>query len=208
MKFRGGPRQRRRALMQCARRPTRRKRRRAARAPCWAIRAWLRPSAGVVTARMADPGTMAAPGVPLLQVDQAGALQLQATVDESAIGAIHKGMKVQVAIDGAGIHEYDGDRCGDCSRRRSIEPQLSGQDRSCLPQASCAPACMERPSSPTAPARRFSFRAPRSSLRGSLACAYVLDGQGIAQLRYLTLGAATGQSRRSSVGHLRRRKAC
>ena len=59
------------------------------------------PFAGVVTARMADPGTMAAPGVPLLQVDQAGALQLQATVDESAIGAIHKGMKVPVAINGA-----------------------------------------------------------------------------------------------------------
>jgi hypothetical protein len=29
-------------------------------------------------------------------------------------------------------------------------------------------------------------------LRGSLACAYVLDGQGIAQLRYLTLGATHG----------------
>ncbi len=38
------------------------------------------PFAGVVTARMADPGTMAAPGVPLLQIDQAADLQLQATV--------------------------------------------------------------------------------------------------------------------------------
>jgi multidrug resistance efflux pump len=59
------------------------------------------PFAGIVTARMADPGTMASPGIPLLQIDQAGALQLQATVDESEIGAIHKGMKTQVAIDGA-----------------------------------------------------------------------------------------------------------
>ena len=32
------------------------------------------PFAGVVTARMADPGTMAAPGVPLLQVDQVGCI--------------------------------------------------------------------------------------------------------------------------------------
>ena len=54
------------------------------------------PFAGVVTARMADPGTMAAPGVPLLQIDQAGALATSGcTVDESAIGAIRKGMKVQ-----------------------------------------------------------------------------------------------------------------
>jgi multidrug resistance efflux pump len=51
----------------------------------------LAPFSGVVTARMADPGTLASPGVPLLQVDQAGALQLQTTVDESAISAIHKG---------------------------------------------------------------------------------------------------------------------
>ena len=73
----------------------------------------LAPFAGIVTARMADPGTMAAPGVPLLQVDQAGALQLEATVDESAIGAIHKGMKVQVAIDGASTLGDDGHCCGD-----------------------------------------------------------------------------------------------
>ena len=113
MRFRGEPRPRQRGLKPCARRPKRRERRRAARARCWAIRAWLAPFAGVVTARMADPGTMAAPGVPLLQVDQAGALQLQATVDESAIGAIHKGMKVQVAIDGASSTAYRGHCCGD-----------------------------------------------------------------------------------------------
>jgi hypothetical protein len=35
---------------------------------------------------------------------------------------------------------------------------------------------------------------PRSTvvMRGSLACAYVIDGQGIAQLRSLTLGATQG----------------
>jgi hypothetical protein len=36
---------------------------------------------------------------------------------------------------------------------------------------------------------------PRSAVaaRGSLSCAYVLDSQRIAQLRYLTLGAAQGE---------------
>jgi hypothetical protein len=35
---------------------------------------------------------------------------------------------------------------------------------------------------------------PRSAVvsRGSLSCAYVLDSQGIAQLRYLTLGSPQG----------------
>ena len=100
MKCRAGPKQRQRALM-AARAQTD-----AARAQESGARTMLgytrlvAPFAGVVTARMADPGTMAAPGVPLLQVDQAAALQLQATVDESAIGMIHKGMKVPVTIDG------------------------------------------------------------------------------------------------------------
>ena len=150
------------------------------------------PFSGVVTARMADPGTMAAPGVPLLQVDQAGALQLHATVDESAIGAIHKGMKVEVAIDGAGPTSIAGTVAGDRARSRSGKPQLSGQDRLACLRASCAPACMERSSLPTASGKRFSFRAPLSLMRGSLACVYVLDGKGIAQLRYLTLGAPQG----------------
>src|SRR5208282_6607346 len=61
----------------------------------------MAPFAGIVTARMADPGTLASPGVPLLQIDQAGPLQMQATVDESLIAAVHRGTKTQVAIDGA-----------------------------------------------------------------------------------------------------------
>ena len=51
---------------------------------------------------------------------------------------------------------------------------------------------MERLSSPTAHGRRSLI--PRSAVvaRGSLNCAYVLDGQGIAQLRSITLGAEQG----------------
>ena len=117
------------------------------------------PFAGVVTARMADPGTMAAPGVPLLQIDQAGALQLQASVDESAIGAIHKGMKVPVAIDG-GRHwaTWPG------PWQRSFLPPIHrvtvfSSKSTCLLRPRCARACMERRCSPMAPSRRSSFHA-------------------------------------------------
>ena len=89
--------QQRRASAACADR-RRASNRRAARARCSGTRI-VAPFAGVVTARMADPGTTAAPGVPLLQVDQTTNLQLQATVDQSVIGVIHKGMK-EVVIDG------------------------------------------------------------------------------------------------------------
>lgn len=149
------------------------------------------PFAGVVTARMADPGTLAAPGVPLLQVDQAGALQLQATVDESAIAIVHKGMKVQVAIDGASP--------------ANIAGTVAEIDPAADPNSHSIPVKIDLPSSSELRAgmygtaefanrERQAIVIPRSAIvsRGSLICAYVLDAQGIAQLRYLTLGAPLG----------------
>jgi RND family efflux transporter MFP subunit len=148
----------------------------------------IAPFSGIVTARMADPGTMAAPGVPLLQVDQAGVLQLQATVDESAIGAIHKGIKVQVSVDST---------------------QLTGTVTEIVPAADPASHSflvkIDLPSSTQMHAGMYgtaefangirqAILIPRSAVvsRGSLACVYVLDNRGLAQLRYLTLGAAQG----------------
>jgi RND family efflux transporter MFP subunit len=140
---------------------------------------------------MADPGTMASPGVPLLQVDRAGALQLQVTVDESAIGAIHKGMKVPVSIDGANSASLEG-------KVAEIDPAADAASHSFmvkidLPASSQLRAGMYG-TAEFANGVREAILIPRSAvvMRGSLACAYVLDSQGIAQLRYLTLGAPQG----------------
>ena len=146
------------------------------------------PFSGIVTARMADPGTMAAPGVPLLQVDQAGDLQLQATVDESAIGAIHKGMKIQVAVDSANMMGTVAD----------IVPAADPSSHSFLVKIDLPSSTQMRAgmygTAEFANGLRQAKLIPRSSVvfRGSLACVYVLDGQGIAQLRYLTVGAPQG----------------
>ena len=147
------------------------------------------PFAGVVTARMADPGTLASPGVPLLQVDKAGALQLQATVDESAIATLRKGMEVQVTINGASSSDIVGTVA-------EIDPAAD-------PSSHSFTVKIDLPSSTRLRAGMYGTAAfsngvrqavviPRSAVvsRGSLVCAYVLDSQGIAQLRYLTLGAA------------------
>ncbi|MGD0832292.1 MAG: efflux RND transporter periplasmic adaptor subunit [Terracidiphilus sp.] len=149
------------------------------------------PFAGVVTARMADPGTMAAPGVPLLRLDQAGALQLDATVDESAIGAIHKGMKFSVAIDSGSFAQMTGTVV-------EIDPAADPASHSFtvkidLPATGRLRAGMYG-STEFADGVRQAIFIPRSAvvLRGSLASAYVLDGNGVAQLRYLTLGATQG----------------
>lgn len=149
------------------------------------------PFSGVVTARMADPGTMAAPGVPLLQVDQAGAMQLQAAVDESLIGSVHKGTKVQVAINGAGSTSMAG-------TIQEIMPAADTASHSFLVKIDLPASSQLRAgmygTAEFASGTRHVTLIPRTAvvMRGSLACVYVLDSKGIAQLRYLTPGAQQG----------------
>lgn len=144
------------------------------------------PFNGVITSRTADPGTLAAPGVPLLQVDSAGALQFQTSVDESAIAAVRLGMKVPVTLD-------------------STSSAMQGTVAQIVPAADPASHTflvkIDLPSSKQlragmygtaeiATGQRQAVVVPRSAIvvRGSLPCAYVLDSKGIAQLRYVTLG--------------------
>lgn len=149
------------------------------------------PFAGVVTARMADPGTLAAPGVPLLQIDSAGPLQLQTTVDESAISSVRLGMKLNVSVDAAPSLDPAGTVA-------EIVPAADSASHSFLvkidlPSSAQLHAGMYGTAAiPTG--SRQAIVVPRSAivLRGSLSCAYVIDGDGIAQLRYVTLGAKQG----------------
>ena len=149
------------------------------------------PFAGVVTARMADPGTMAAPGMPLLKIDQAGSLQIDASVDESAISAIHKGMKVPVTIESASSSNLAGTVA-------EIVPAADPSSHSFLVKIDLPSTAQMRAgmygTAMFANGTKQAILVPRSAVvaRGSLSCAYVLDSQGIAQLRYLTLGATQG----------------
>jgi RND family efflux transporter MFP subunit len=150
------------------------------------------PFAGVVTARMADPGTMAAPGVPLLQIESAGPLQLQAAVDESAIGSVRKGMKISVTIDGA----PNGPATGTVAE---IVPAADPASHSFMVKIDLAPSTQLHAgmygSAQIATGTHQAILIPRSAvvIRGSLSCVYVLDANRIAQLRSITLGAAQGE---------------
>lgn len=57
------------------------------------------PFAGVVTARTAEPGSLAVPGTPLLTVEREGAFRLEALVEENRLGEIRAGQPVTVALD-------------------------------------------------------------------------------------------------------------
>lgn len=148
------------------------------------------PFSGVVTARMADPGTMAAPGVPLLQVDRTGPMQLQVPVDESIIGAVHMGMRLPVTVDGISKQMK--------GTVAEIVPAADPSSRSFLVKIDLPGSSQLRPgmygSTEIPHGTHQVILVPQSAvvLRGSLECAYVVDGKGIAHLRYVTLGHTHG----------------
>jgi RND family efflux transporter MFP subunit len=57
------------------------------------------PFDGVVTEKMVEPGNMAAPGTPLLRVEDTRGFRLDVRVDESRIGHIARGATVPVSLD-------------------------------------------------------------------------------------------------------------
>jgi RND family efflux transporter MFP subunit len=57
------------------------------------------PFAGTVTERQAEPGTLAAPGAPLLTLERTGGYRLEAQVEESRAGSVRNGQTVEVEIE-------------------------------------------------------------------------------------------------------------
>jgi RND family efflux transporter MFP subunit len=149
------------------------------------------PFAGIVTARMIDPGTMAAPGLPLVQIDSAGPLELNTPIPESAIAGLRKNMKLDVSVDSINGQSFPG-------LVSEIVPAADPATHSflvkiALPSSKLLRAGLTASASVPAGSKQVVL-APLSAIvmRGSLATVLLLDSSGIAQLRYLTLGEVHG----------------
>lgn len=57
------------------------------------------PFAGIVVEKMVEPGNMAAPGTPLLRLEDTGAFRLEVRMDESRLGRLSPGDTVPVFLD-------------------------------------------------------------------------------------------------------------
>lgn len=147
------------------------------------------PFTGVVTARYVDPGAMATPGMPLLEVEKAGALQLNATVDESLIRSLQKGMSLPVEITALSSPMLTG-------RIAEIVPAADPTSHSFLIKIDLpAAAGLRSGMFGTASIGRGSHPAltvpqPAIIAHGSLNGVWVVDANRIASMRYVTLGAA------------------
>ncbi len=145
------------------------------------------PFDGLIIAKLADTGAMAAPGVPLLAIEDPSCFRLEALVDESQIGAVRLGETVPVVLDSLGNQTITGKvvqivpMADPASRTFTVKIELSmnPQIRSGL----FGRALFAR-------GERESILVPQNALlhRGQLDAVYVVGKDEIASLRYVTLG--------------------
>lgn len=146
------------------------------------------PFTGFVTARHVDPGAMATPGMPLLEVEKTGILQLNVTVDESLARDLQKGMPVPIEIAAL--------------TRGSLTGRVAEINSAADPTSHSFLMKIDLPMTTGLRSGMFGTakigRGSRSVLlvpqaavvtHGSLNAVWVLDGNHIAALRYVTLGA-------------------
>ncbi|HZP80705.1 MAG TPA: efflux RND transporter periplasmic adaptor subunit, partial [Chthonomonadaceae bacterium] len=149
------------------------------------------PFDGIVTRRLADPGAMASPGVPLLQV-QGGSLRLEAVVPESALSAVRKGAAVPVRFDALGGRDLTG-------RVVEIAPQGDVSSHTflvkiALPAGSGAAAGMfGRARFATGAEKRLLVPSAAVWEREGLHYLYVVDAANTARLRMVTVGEPVGE---------------
>ena len=144
------------------------------------------PFDGVVTGKMVEPGNMAAPGTPLVQVEDTRGFRLDVRVDESRIAQVAPGSTVPVTLDaGAGGTTVSG-RVAEISRAvdadaRSFLVKLALPDT-----AGLRSGMFGRARFTGAPKRGLSVPAAAIVRRGQVASVFVVD-KGVARLRLVNV---------------------
>jgi RND family efflux transporter MFP subunit len=158
------------------------------------------PFAGRVIDRRVDPGSQAAPGTPLLVVEDEGALRVESTIDESHASALSVGATAHVEVESAG---WAGE-----GRVIEVVPAMDPVSRSFLvkielpappvparttPATTLRPGMFARVQFPIGVDERLTV--PVSAIRpeGDLDRLFVLEG-GRALLRLVTVGQQHGDN--------------
>lgn len=144
------------------------------------------PFDGFVTGRFVDPGAQAAPGIPLLAVEQSGPLRVEVVVDETLARTIHAGDRAAVRIDGqegtGTVTQVVG--AVDPTTRGALV-KLAVPARAGLRSGSYANVSFTN-------GTRQGVTIPEQAVvrRGSSSSVFVVDQAGVARLRLVTTGRA------------------
>lgn len=150
------------------------------------------PFAGMITARHVDPGALATPGTPLLELERGGELQLQVTLDESLLHNLKIGDAIDANVPSAASQAFRG-------RVAEIVPAADPASHTFLikielPTSSRLRSGMYGTAAIQGSARP-AFLIPQAAVlaHGSLNSVWVLDSNHVASIRYVTLGNRVGQ---------------
>jgi len=153
------------------------------------------PYAGIITEKRGEVGTLAAPGVPLLTLEDATGYRLEVAVEESRVGEVHVHDPVKVFIQAAGPREIPG-------RVAEIVPVLDPASRSYTVKIDLAPemAAAGLLRSGLYGKARFVFGqrqallVPRGAVvtRGQLVSVFVVGADDVAHLRLIKTGREYG----------------
>jgi RND family efflux transporter MFP subunit len=151
------------------------------------------PFDGVITAKLADAGTMATPGTPLLVVEDQAHFRLEATVDETDIASVRLGQTVPVVLD-ATQSEVQG-------KAVQIVPAADPSTRTFTVKIELPKTANLRSGlfgrARFARGQRESITIPQTAVleRGQLHGVYIVGPDQLASLRYVTLGRQSGTDR-------------
>jgi RND family efflux transporter MFP subunit len=148
------------------------------------------PFDGVVSARFADPGSLAGPGVALLAIDDASGYRLEARIDESHARLAVPGAEAEVRIDRDAADTWQRARITEVAAvdpsRHSFLVKLSLPDG--IADVSSGQFGRVRLEGP--PRRVLSVPAATVVRRGQLAFTFALVSNGAARLRMVSVGDA------------------
>lgn len=150
------------------------------------------PFAAKVARKSVEPGTMAMPGVPLLTLENDGAFQLEASVEESLAGRVAVGESVAVRIDALGAAEVTGVVA-------EVAPSSDSASRSVIVKIALEPLDGLRSglfgTAFFAAGERTGISVPTTAVveRGQLTAVFVLDGDSTARLRFVSVGRRVAQ---------------
>jgi len=147
------------------------------------------PFNGLVSNRQVDAGSMAAPGMPLLTIEDTSAYRLEVRVDESRAHLVAPGTAAEVRIDRGADADGGWDKAT-VAEVESVDPgSHSFVVKLELPaSAGLRSGVFGRARVMGPPARVLAVPAAAVVRRGQLSLVYVVDAAGVARLRMLSPG--------------------
>lgn len=149
------------------------------------------PFDGIVTERSVDPGSMAAPGAPLLVVEDPSAFRLEVRVDEARAGQVSVGQAATVSLgDGDGSEREVAAKVGEIGR---VDPSahsfLVKLDLAADPSLRSGLFGRARLEGPARPA--LTVPAAAAVRRGQLTFVFTVDGEERVRLQPVSVGRTT-----------------